>query len=84
MLLGGCGAVLGALLALAVSLTLYAFPLQMPPPPGSSRGYALNIDIDPSLYALTLAAMVVLATLASGWIARRTVHLPIVDALAHT
>jgi hypothetical protein len=29
-------------------------------------------------------AMVALAMLASTWIARRTVHMPVVDALAHT
>ncbi|MEP6739145.1 MAG: FtsX-like permease family protein [Caldimonas sp.] len=84
MVLGGAGAICGALLALAVSLLLYELPVQMPPPPGSSRAYALNINIDPTLYAATLAAMVALAMLASAWIARKTVHKSIVDALAHT
>ena len=84
MLLGGIGAACGALLALGVSLLLYVVPVQMPPPPGSSRGYALNIEIDPALYLVTVLAMVALAMLASAWVARRTVHLPVVDALAHT
>ena len=44
----------------------------------------LNISIDPTFIGLTCLAMVVLATVASAWIARKTVHLPVVDALAHT
>jgi putative ABC transport system permease protein len=84
MVLGGVGAVLGALTALGVSLLLYVLPVQMPPPPGSSRGYPLNIAIDPGMYLATVVAMVVLAMLASAWIARKTVHMPVADALAHT
>ena len=84
MVLGGVGAVLGALLAFGISLLLYVVPVQMPPPPGSSRGYALNITVDPAMYAGTVIAMVLLAMLASAWIARKTVHTPVVEALAHT
>jgi putative ABC transport system permease protein len=36
------------------------------------------------MYASTVLAMVLLAMLASVWIARKTVHTPVVDALAHT
>jgi putative ABC transport system permease protein len=84
MLLGTVGALAGMLLALGISLLLYVVPVTMPPPPGSSRGYALNITIDPLMYGATALAIVVLATLASAWVARRTVHTPIVAALAHT
>lgn len=84
MLLGGAGAVAGALLALGVSVLLMLFPLQMPPPPGRSVGYPLSISIDPALYLLTMLAMVVLTLLASLVVARKTVHMPVVDALAHT
>lgn len=84
MVLGGVGAVTGALLSLGISLMLYVVPVNMPPPPGRSVGYPLNISIDPALYAATLAAMVLLTMLASAWVARKTVHLPVVDALAHT
>lgn len=83
LLLGGVGALLGALLALAVSVALLLFPVEMPPPPGRSTGYPLQIAIDPALYAATLLAMLTLATLASALVARSTVHRPIVDALAH-
>lgn len=84
MVLGGVGAVTGAALSLAVSVMLYVVPVNMPPPPGRSEGYPLNISIDPSMYAVTLVAMVVLTMLASSWVARKTVHMPVVDALAHT
>ncbi len=50
----------------------------------SADGYPLNISIDPLMYAATLLAMVLLTMLASSWVARKTVHLPVVDALAHT
>ena len=84
MVLGGVGALLGAVAAVAVALLLYVVPVQMPPPPGSTVGYALNITIDPLMILGTVLAMVALAMLASAWIARRTVHMPVVQALAHT
>ena len=79
LLLGG----VGAALALAVSVGLLLVPVQMPPPPGRSVGYPLQIAIDPLLYAGTLLAMVALAGLASALVARRTVARPVVEALAH-
>ena len=83
MVLGGAGALVGALVALAVSVLLLIFPVEMPPPPGRSNGYPLQIVIDGTLYAGTLVAMVALSMLASALVARRTVGKPIVDALAH-
>jgi putative ABC transport system permease protein len=83
MLLGGAGALVGGGIALMVSVALLVFPVQMPPPPGRSNGYPLQVIVDPTLYGATLAAMVLLAMLASALVARRTVGKPIVDALAH-
>lgn len=83
LLLGGAGALLGALGALAVSVALLLFPVEMPPPPGRSTGYPLQIAMDAALYGGTLAAMVALATLAAALVARRTVRQPVVQALAH-
>lgn len=84
MVLGGAGAVVGAVIALSTSVLLLVFPVQMPPPPGRSVGYPLTVAIDAPLYAFTLVAMVALAMLASAWVARKTVHQPVVTALAHT
>jgi putative ABC transport system permease protein len=83
MVLGGTGALVGALLSLGVSVLLLIVPVEMPPPPGRSTGYPLQIAIDAPMVGATLAAMVVLAMLASAWVARKTVNRPIVDALAH-
>jgi len=84
MVLGGVGGLVGVVLSLAVSLLLYLVPIEMPPPPGRSVGYPLNISIDPVLYLATVATMVALTMLASAWVARRTMTMPVVDALAHT
>ena len=83
-LLGSLGAAVGALLALAASLLLYVFPVDMPPPPGRTTGYPLYVTIDPTLYAQTMLAMIALTLMASLAVARKTVPLPVVDALAHT
>jgi putative ABC transport system permease protein len=84
MVLGGVGAVTGAFLSLAVSVMLYVVPVNMPPPPGRSEGYPLNISIDPWMYFFTLVTMVVLTMAASSLVARKTVNMAVVDALAHT
>jgi putative ABC transport system permease protein len=83
MVLGGTGALVGACIATSVSVLLLVFPVEMPPPPGRSSGYPLNITLDPTMVAATLAAMVLLAMAASAWVARKTVHRPIVEALAY-
>ena len=84
LVLGGAGALLGALAAAGLSVFLRVVPVQMPPPPGRSTGYPLVVTIDPTLYLAVAGAMVLLAMLASAWIARRTVRRPVVAALAHT
>jgi putative ABC transport system permease protein len=84
LLLGGAGALLGAALAGAVSLLLYVVPVQMPPPPGRSSGYPLTIEVDPLMFTVTVLAMLLLAMGAAALVARKTVHTPVVDALAHT
>ncbi|MCI4428817.1 MAG: ABC transporter permease [Burkholderiales bacterium] len=83
LLLGGAGAALGSLGALAISVALLVFPVEMPPPPGRSSGYPLQISIDPALYGATLGAILLLAMLAAALVARRSVAKPIVEALAH-
>lgn len=83
LLLGGAGALLGALVALAVSVGLLIWPVEMPPPPGRSSGYPLQIAIDPALYVGTLLLMLKLTALAAALVARRTVRRPVVEALAH-
>jgi len=83
LMLGGVGALAGAVLAGAISVALLLFPVQMPPPPGRTSGYPLQIALDPTLYGLTLGAMLALSMLASVIVARRSVRRPIVEALGH-
>jgi putative ABC transport system permease protein len=83
LVLGAGGALLGAVLALTVSAALLVFPVQMPPPPGRSAGYPLQVAMDPTLYGATVLAMLLLTLAASAVVARRTVRGPVVDALAH-
>lgn len=83
-LLGAAGAIAGAAIAATVTTLLYVFPVQMPPPPGRSASYPLHINADPTLYAIAIVAMVLLAALACALVARRTVSLPITTSLAHT
>lgn len=83
LLLGGTGALLGAALAAAVSVGLLVFPVQMPPPPGRSVGYPLQIALEPAMVLGVVLAMVKLSTLAATLVARRTVRQPVVQALAH-
>lgn len=83
LVLGGTGGLIGALIAVAVSLGLLVFPVQMPPPPGRTVGYPLVIDLNAALCAATLLGMLALVTLASALVARKTVRRPVVAALAH-
>lgn len=83
LVLGSAGALLGGVLALLVTGALLVFPVQMPPPPGRSTGYPLQIAFDPVLYLTVLLAAMALATLVSALAARRTVRQPVVQALAH-
>lgn len=83
LVLGGLGALLGTLVALTVSGGLLLFPVEMPPPPGRSVGYPLQVTMDPLLYLGTLGTMTALTMLASALVARRAVRRPIVQALAH-
>ena len=84
MVLGGVGAIAGAIVATAVTVFLLVVPMEMPPPPGQSKGYPLIISFDLTMYLATMLTMVTLTVLASVWVARKTVNMPVVDALAHT
>ena len=84
MVLGGIGALAGAVLALGITVFLLVVPVEMPPPPGQTKGYPLLITFDALMYFATMLSMVTLTVLTSTWVARKTVNMPVVDALAHT
>lgn len=83
LILSAGGALLGAVVSLSISGLLLIFPVDMPPAPGRTVGYPLQIAADPLLYLMTLLGMLLLAALASSLIARHTVQMPVVKALAH-
>jgi len=81
--LGAAGALLGAALALTVSVGLLYARIQMPPPPGRSAGYPLQIAIVPILYGYAVLAVTLLSTACAAVIGRRTTQKTIVEALNH-
>ena len=52
--------------------------------PAADTSFPVTITVDAGQYLATIFAMVLLTMAASNWVARRTVHMPITSALAHT
>jgi putative ABC transport system permease protein len=83
LVIGAAGAVLGMAVAVGTALTCELLGLQMPPPPGSSVGYPLHIDLPPALFAVTAVVIVVSAAAAAWVVSRQAARKSIVEALAH-
>ncbi len=82
-LMAAIGSFLGVLFYGGISLALLFFPVQMPPPPGSSVGYPLQILFSPQLAVQVVAIVVLLSLLAALLSARKAVKQPIVEALRY-
>lgn len=80
-LIGLLGSLVGLLLSGLLSLGLIVFEVQMPPPPGQTEGYPLQVYWSGEMAVISSAIVVVLATLASGVATFRGVRKPIVEAL---
>lgn len=83
MALGATGAALGMLGAAGIGVILLAAGIQMPPPPGRTGGYPLDIVITPAMYAAAGIAVTVLAGIAALAVSRKAAHRSVVEALAH-
>jgi putative ABC transport system permease protein len=83
LVIGTAGAVLGMLVAVAISVTFDLNGFQMPPPPGSSVGYPLHVDLPPELFAATTAVIILSAVTAAWAVSRKAARKSIVEALAH-
>ncbi len=83
MILGGAGSLCGMLAALATTFIFLFADFQMPPPPGRSVGYPLQINFSPALYLLTTLVLVLLSIAAAWLVSRKMAAKPIVEALTH-
>jgi putative ABC transport system permease protein len=80
---GVAGSIAGAALTLAIMAILNASGIELPPPPGGTRGFPLHIEFFPLAYLGAGIAMTAALALAAWLPARRAARMPIVEALAH-
>ncbi|HKC23099.1 MAG TPA: FtsX-like permease family protein [Thermoanaerobaculia bacterium] len=83
ILLGVGGSLVGLVLSLVLRAVLNASGIQLPPPPGGTRGNVLHIDLIPLAYGIGFAVMTATLLVATWWPARRAARLDPVEALAH-
>lgn len=83
LVLGTAGTAAGMLAALAATLFFLFADVQMPPPPGRSVGYPLQINFSAELYLLTMLVVVTLSVAAAWFASRKMAAKPIVEALSH-
>src|SRR5438067_8305 len=77
------GAVAGVVLGVALAKAISAVGIQLPPPPGSTRGFMVQIFVVPAVLAQAFELSIVAATLASLYPAWRAARLNVVEALRH-
>ncbi|KJY82765.1 ABC transporter permease [Vibrio galatheae] len=77
------GSAIGGVLSLAVSLLLLVIDVQMPPPPGRTETYPLNIYFSPELLSMTALGVLGICVLAAWLSASKGVKKPITEALIY-
>jgi len=82
-LLAIIGAVIGGLLSLLTSALLMVVDVQMPPPPGRTEGYPLNIYFSPELFSATAVGVLLICVVAAWLSASKGVKKPITEALIY-
>ncbi|MGF1776720.1 ABC transporter permease [Vibrio nomapromontoriensis] len=83
MLIAVIGSTIGAGLALATTLFLKFADVQMPPPPGRSEGYPLEIVFSPQVAVYSSLAILFICMFAAFMSARKGAKKPITEALAY-
>lgn len=83
LVLGVAGVISGMLAAAGISLLLLFSDVRMPPPPGRSMDYPLQVNISANLYLVTLIAIITLSLAAAWLVSRKAAAKPIVEALGH-
>ncbi|MEK6736474.1 MAG: ABC transporter permease [Pseudomonadota bacterium] len=81
MLLGLIGSSLGVAVGIILALIISAIGIPMPPPPNANIGYIAQIQIVPSVLALSFVIGLVAAILASILPARHVSRIQVVEAL---
>ncbi|NOH62315.1 FtsX-like permease family protein [Vibrio sp. RE88] len=82
-LLAGIGTLLGGLLTAVTSIVLMVVDVQMPPPPGRTDGYPLNIYFSLELLSYSALGVMAICILAAFLSARKGVNKPITEALTY-
>ncbi|WP_215402695.1 ABC transporter permease [Vibrio gigantis] len=82
-LLAVIGSAIGALVSGLVSVLLLVIDVQMPPPPGRTEGYPLNIYFSLELVGYATLGVLMICLLAAYFSARKGVNKPITEALVY-
>ncbi|WP_061034014.1 ABC transporter permease [Vibrio splendidus] len=82
-LLAVIGSAIGALVSSLVSVLLLVIDVQMPPPPGRTEGYPLNIYFSLELVGYATLGVLTICLLAAYFSARKGVNKPITEALVY-
>lgn len=83
VLIGLMGSVLGMAVAGGTAFALLWSDVQMPPPPGRSVGYPLQVYVSTGMYGATACAIILLCAFAAWFVSRKAAEKPIVEALGH-
>jgi putative ABC transport system permease protein len=83
-IVGFLGALLGLLLSAGLSLAVNLAGIQMPPPPGRTTTYPLQIFVEPDAYAAVALGMVLLGALAAGLSQYSIRRMSVLQKLTHT
>jgi len=81
--LGALGGLVGVVLGIVLARVVSAIGIQLPPPPGSTRGFLVQIFVVPQVLLQAFRLSLVTAALASLYPAWRAARLNVVEALRH-
>jgi putative ABC transport system permease protein len=81
--LGTLGGIAGVILGVVLAKAITAAGLQLPPPPGSTRGFGIQIFIVRDVLVQAFQLSIVTAALASLYPAWRAARVDVVEALRH-
>lgn len=77
------GTVLGWLISAAITVLLIGLPVNMPPPPGQTEGYPLQIYFSWGAAGMSLLLIWVMSLLASALAVRKGIRVTVAEALRH-